>query len=65
MAKTKYDLSGALRKHIETLKAHLEYLRSMESASKHQTAEKKPIYQGRIIEVANEIEELEQISDFQ
>ena len=58
MAKPKYE---ALKKHVETLKAHLEYLRGQEKAAKHQTAEKKPIYQGRIIEVANEIDELEQI----
>jgi hypothetical protein len=61
MAKTKYDLSGAVKKHIEALKARLEYLRGQEAAAKHQTAEKKPVYQGRIIEVANEIDELEQI----
>ena len=61
MAKTKYDLTSALKKHVAGLTAHLEYLNTQEFEAKNRTADQKPIFQGRIIEVKKEIEELAEI----
>ena len=61
MAKTKYDLTSALKKHIAALSAHLVYLKGQEREAKNRTAHMQPVFSGRIIEVAKEIDELEQI----
>ena len=61
MAKSKYDLSGTMKKHVAALKLHLEYLKGQEAEAKNRTAHMQPVFSGRIIEVAKEIDELEQI----
>jgi len=60
-ATAKYDLSGALKRHLDGLKTHLEYLKLREAEAKNRTAHEKPVYTGRIIEVEKEIEHLEQV----
>jgi hypothetical protein len=60
-ATARYDLAAALQKHLADLKLRIEYLKTQRDEAKHKTADQRPIFVGRIIEVEKEIEHLEQV----